>query len=291
MEQIKQHVMETFRMQSGVVSLALVENPYPYNPFTEGLDVLLLLISEEEGAAGTDHLSIDGDRVLVRTIQMESLQRWVVGGENRSIIEWIVRGEILMDRGGFLTNMREQIMIFPNEMREQKRLVEFNGFLRAYLQAKHELDNQNILDAYSHSLTALHHWAHIVLVEEGKHPELTVWKQMKHVHPGVYKLYEELTASNETLKQRVELVTLACEFTVMNKMKSCCSLLLDVIAEREEPWSIAELQNHREIEELQIDISLVVQNLVKRAYVREVAVMPNSVDTEALELKYIMPAI
>nr|WP_269669539.1 hypothetical protein [Paenibacillus sp. GSMTC-2017] len=57
---------------------------------------------------------------------------------------------------------------------------------------------------------------------------------------------------------------------------------------REEPWSIGELQSHPIITELQVELSLVVHKLVKRAYVREVAVMKDLKDTSALELRYMV---
>jgi hypothetical protein len=178
------------------------------------------------------------------------------------------------------------LLAFPNELREQKQLVEFAHFIRTYLQAKQDLQDNNLLDAYGHILTALHHWAHIALIEAGVHPELTVWRQMRRFNPGIYKLYEELTISSESLEQRVKLVQLACEFSVMNKMKSCCELLFSILAQREEPWSVMELQLHPKLSGLHIDLSLLLQKLVKRGYVREVAIMPDSGDTEALELRY-----
>nr|WP_306813122.1 hypothetical protein [Paenibacillus soyae] len=79
---------------------------------------------------------------------------------------------------------------------------------------------------------------------------------------------------------------LACEFSVMSKMKECCSLLLSLMSTREMPWSIGELQTHPLIDELQVDVSLVVQKLVKRSYLSEVAVMDDPKDAVAIELKY-----
>ncbi|MDQ6421516.1 nucleotidyltransferase-like protein [Paenibacillus sp. LHD-117] len=287
MEHIRTHFMDIYRDRPGLVSLAVIENPYPYNPLIDGLDLLaLLVIDNEAGAEHAEHIRLDGSRALIRTVHRETLQSWISIGEHRNIIEWLVRGEILLDRDGYLAGVRERLLLFPESMREQKRFIEFIGFLRTYLQAKQDLMDGNMLDAYSHVLTALTHWAHIVLIEEGRHPELTVWKQLKRVHPGVYKLYEELTASPETLEQRVQLVMLACEFSVMSKMKSCCDLLIRIMNSRSEPWSIGELHSHPSLAELHVDLSLVIQKLVKRAYVREVAIMQEPQESGAIELRY-----
>lgn len=289
MEHIKAHFADSYRDEPNVVGLAVIENPYPYNPLIDGLDSLVLVVAEGNKARNeTEHVQIAGQRVMIRTIDSISLNEWLAGGENRNIIEWLVRGEILVDRDGYLSSVRERLLQFPETMREQKQFTEFTGFLRTYLQAKQDLLDGNLLDAYSHVLTALHHWAHIVLIEEGRHPELTVWKQLKRVHPGIYKLYEELTVSPETLEQRVQLVMLGCEFSIMSKMKTSCALLFKILGSREEPWSIAELQSHSSINVLHVDLSLVLQKLVKREYIREVAVMNELGDIGALELRYMM---
>lgn len=286
MEHTKALFADIYREQPEVAALAVIQNPYPYNPLIDGLDLLVLVVVHGSAeAVHSEHVQVDGERVLIRQVSKESLEQWIDGGENRSIIEWLARGEILLDCDGYLTGVRDRLLQFPDTMREQKQFAEFIGFLRTYLQAKQDLIDGNLLDAYSHVLSALHHWAHIVLIEEGKHPELTVWKQLKRVHPGVYKLYEELTASPETLEQRVQLVMLACEFSVMSKMKSCCSLLFRIMQSRSEPWSISELQTHPVFQRLHLDLSLVIQKLVKRTYLKEVAVMHES---EALELRYVI---
>lgn len=291
MKHIKEHFIQTHQSQRELLGLIAIENSYAYSPLTEGLDLLLLAIVEQTAVQSIEHVRIEGQHVLIRSASVGQLEQWMASGENKSIIQWIVRGEILLERDSRISDIRERIIQFPDVMREQKRFVEFSGFLRSYLQAKHDYEERNILDAYSNILTALHHWAHIVLIEEGQHPELTVWRQMRRVHPGVYKLYEELTVSPETLEQRVQLVMLACEFTVINKMKDCCSLLFNIMMSREEPWSISELQEHERIKTLHVDLSLLLQRLVKRSLIREVAVMAASGDTEALELRYMTLAV
>jgi len=290
MEHIKSHLLNSFQLDSNIIGLLAVKNPYPYNPLIDGLDLLALVVVEKSGVDdGFGHVQIAGERVLVRRIDAKQLEELLyVTGKNRNIVEWLVRGDVLLDRDHNIRELKERLLVFPHKMREQKQLVEFSGFLRTYLQAKQDVLDGSLLDAHSHVLSALHHWAHIVLIEEGKHPEPKVWKQMRTIHPGIYKLYEELAASPETLEQRVQLVMLACEFTVMNKMKSCCALLFQIVGSRDEPWSLAELQNHEAINVLDIDLSLIVQNLVKRAYLREVAVMEQGYDDGTVDLRYMV---
>jgi len=271
----------------GLIGVMLIDNPYRYNPLIDGLDLLLLAVVERDGRErSVRHVRKEGKRVQIRTVAAAALDEWIAGVESRSIIPWIVRGEILMDRDGYLERVKQRVIDFPEELRRQKLAAEFSAFLRTFLHAKQDLQDGNILDAHSNVLAALHHWAHISLIEDGVHPELTVWAQMKKYNPGIYKLYEELTTSMESLEKRVQLVLLACEFHVMSKMKSCCRLLLDIIESREEPWSVGELMARPELKPLRLDLSLLLRKLVTRGLIREVAALPEANDPDALELQY-----
>ncbi|MBO7747878.1 hypothetical protein I8J29_27165 [Paenibacillus sp. MWE-103] len=286
-DHIKSQFKAVYERDERLISLAAIENPFPYNPLIDGLDLLVLAVTERlEPDKGTEHIRAGGERVQIRTVTPELLEQWTAGGENRSIIQWLARGEILLDRDNYLAQLRDKLLAFPTVLREQKELVEFSGFLRTYLQAKQDLQDNNLLDAYSNVLAALHHWAHIAFIEEGVHPELTVWRQMRRFNPGIYKLYEELTVSPESLEKRVQLVLLACEFSVMSKMKSSCGLLLSILESREEPWSVMELRRHPMLADLHVDLSLLLQKLVMRGYIKEVAYMPTAGDMEFLELRY-----
>lgn len=283
------HILDTLRLQeeADLVGVVSIDNPYRYNPLIDGLDLLLLTVMENDNPARRiRHVRSGGKRVQIRTVTPGLLEEWVAGSQNRSIIPWLVRGEILIDRDGYLAGIKQRLQQFPEELRRQKLAVEFSLFLRTYLQAKQDLQDGNILDAHSSILASLHHWAHISLIEDGIHPELTVWQQMKTYNPGIYKLYEEITTSVETLEKRVQLVLLACEFHVMSKMKSCCRLLLDIIDSRKDPWGVSELLGHPELKPLRLDMSLLLQKLVARGLIREVAVIPDSGNPDELELKY-----
>ncbi|QHT62883.1 hypothetical protein GXP70_24945 [Paenibacillus lycopersici] len=287
MEHIKSQIKAIYEHHEGLVSLAAIDNPFPYNPLIDGLDLLILVVTSREDAdKGIEHVLLNGERIQIRTVTPATLEQWTNGGENRSIVQWLARGEILLDQDNYLANLRDSLLSFPSLLRSQKKLVEFSGFIRTYLQAKQDLQDNNLLDAYSNILAALNHWAHIAFIEEGVHPELGIWRQMRRFNPGIYKLYEELTISPETLEQRVQLVLLACEFSVMSKMKSSCGLLFSILESREEPWSVMELQLHPMLTDLHMDLSLLLQKLVNRGYIREVAYMPTASDMEVLELRY-----
>jgi hypothetical protein len=279
--------VEQFGREKGLISLLVVANPFSYQPLIDGMDRLALVVLDTESPGkDTEHWVWEDMCIQVRRVTQEMLERWIVRGDNRNVVHWLVQGDILIDKENYLLDLCNRLMEWSPLLREQKLLSEFSRFNRTYLQAKQDLKEGQVLDAYSNVLSSLHHWAHIALVEEGMHPELTVWEQMHRVNPGIYKLFEELTTSRETLEQRVQLVLLACEFSMLNKMQSSCALLIRLIESRKQSWSPAELLQHPDLSGLSLDLSLLLQRLVKRGYILEIARPIQQRCAGLLELRY-----
>lgn len=285
MVSLKKQRLEKLRKDDAVLSVLVVDNPSHYSAVTDGFDYLILVISRQVERAQQIHYIEDNIRIQERWITPDWLEEVILHGEQRNIIFWILKGEILLDRETYLESLRHRVLEFPAELREHKLLIEFSKFVRSYLQTKDYLKSEHLLDAYNNILEALHHWARIVIIESGYHPEVTVWSQVRTINPGVYKLYEELTLSKETLKQRVQLVLLACEFSVMSKMQRCCKLLLDLLASREEAWSLQELQQLPKLSDVKAELPLLLNKLVKKSLAREV-VHTADPDLSFLELRY-----
>jgi hypothetical protein len=286
MDHLKLFLSNRYKDQKSIISLICYHNTTPFPSHTDAYDMLVVIVADGEDITRTlFHYIKEGYRIQERWISPVDFELWLFNGDNRNIIYWILQGEILMDRGTYLESLRHRQLEFPDLLKEQKLLMEFSLFLSKFLQSKEYLADGHYLDAYSNILEALQHWARIVIIEEDNHPELMVWRQVRSINPGVYKLYEELTLSSETLRQRVELVILACDFSVMSKMESCCKLLLSILEKRSTPWRIDEIQSHIDLQHLRINVSLLLNKLVKKALVREVAVAMDDTFSE-LELRY-----
>lgn len=289
METIKKQLLELYAFREDVQGLVLMHNMERFPFHTNEYVYYLLVVSTSENVVRkVEHLEINRERVFVRSVHIRELESSSATQNRYNLMDWLMSGEIIADSEQYLDKLKQQIIKFPNKLRDQRKLCEFSGYLETLFQAKRNLSVGNVLDAYSQILISIHHWANIVLIEEGIHPELTVWKQIRKVHPGVYKLYEELIASPETIEQRVELVMLACEFSVMSKMKICCKYLLDIMNEKEEPWSISELQQHPQLQYIVDDITLVVQKLVQGHHLREVGILNNDIQDNVIELQYVL---
>lgn len=277
---------DIFAREEGLVGLLLVDDPYSGRPLMDGSDRLVLIVRESVSSEEEiEHWLREDARIQIRRVTPDMVEKWVVNGD-RSRVQWLVQGEVLSDESGFLDELRRRLDEWPALLRDQKLLSEFSRFIVSYLMAKTDSHNGQTLDAYSNVLAALHYWAHISLVEQGMLPEMTVWEQMRRVNPGIYKLYEELTTSAETLEKRVQLVLLACEFSVLTKMKSSCALLIQVLGSRTEPWSVSELQMEPRLRGLPLDLSLLLQRLVHRGLAREIARPGRGRGALKLELRY-----
>jgi hypothetical protein len=286
MNNLKQFLIDRYNDQNNIISLISYHNTTPFPSHTDAYDLLIVVVAEHgDITRSLYHYIKEGYRIQERWLSPMDLELWLFNGENRNIIYWILQGEIILDHSTYLESLKHRLLEFPDLLKEQKLIMEFSLFLSKFIQSKEYLAEGHYLDAYSNILEALQHWARIVIIEEDNHPELTVWRQVRSINPGVYKLYEELTMSSETLRQRVELVILACEFSVMSKMQSCCKLLLRIVEDGSTPWRVDEIQSHMDLQHLQINISLLLNKLVKKSLIREVAVSLDDTFSE-LELRY-----
>lgn len=283
----KEQIVAGLQQRKDLVGAVAIPDESGFSVLSEGNGLLLVLVTEDGTSDGSiTHYIQDGLRIQERRISRSSLEERLAKREDRAFIQWMIQGEIWVDPQAYLTNVRAELLECPAVIKEQKLLAEFSLFLKRYLQCKEFLHADQILDAYSCILRAIHHWARIVVLEAGAQPESTVWQQVRQYNSGVYKLYEELTASSETLKQRVELVLLACEFSVMSKMGSCCSLLIRILENSDEPMGVEELLQHPSLKgQAAANLPLLLNKLARKALIKEVAV---ATETEwlSLELKY-----
>jgi len=286
-EHIKRQLIDHYSVQLDVEGLVFLHNTERFPFHANDYMYFLLIISRNETVSNhAELLNFCSERIFVRTVHKSSMEYPLANHKRFNFIDWLLSGEIIYDAGEYLSKLKAHLIAFPDELREQRKLYEFSGYVSTLYQTKKNLAEGNVLDAYSQILLSIHHWAHIVLIEEGIHPELTVWKQLRRVHPGVYKLYEELIASPETIEQRVELVMLACEFSIMSKMREYCKYLITIMDEREEPWSISELQSHPKLKHLVDNLILVVQKLVQGHHLKEIGVLSEEEEDHVIKLKY-----
>lgn len=154
-------------------------------------------------------------------------------------------------------------------MLQKSIFVEFVHFLQRYLEAKRFLENGHYLDAFHCTIFSLQHWARLAVIEVGNYPEDTVWDQIKKIEPSIYKLYEELITSHESVPQRIELLLLAFEFAIMSKLENSTQFLLGILRSEHRPWTIREISNELMLTENPFSVDLVLHKMAKRSLVKE----------------------
>ncbi|WP_110931402.1 nucleotidyltransferase-like protein [Paenibacillus bouchesdurhonensis] len=268
-----------YRHNSGEFHSSLIYN----------FELVVITVCEGMNEAGIEieHCTNGDMQYQLLYIGNEDLKRWVMTGENREIVQCFLHGEIIWDVEGELARLCNEIIEFGEGMREQRKFIEFAKFLKMYIEAKRYTQDLDFLDAYYNVLQALKHYARIELIEQGILPESSVWEQVRPLNSVVYKLFDELTDNKETLEQRIQLVLLACEFTIISKMSDCCSVLLRILSSRKDAWSIQELRQLPELEHVREEVPMLLRKLVYHSLAYEVTSEPKGSIGEEREIKYL----
>ncbi len=140
----------------------------------------------------------------------------------------------------------------------------------------------NFLDAYSNVTESLHHLARLSVLDKGLYPEVTVWSQVKKIQPEIYKLYEELLFSKESLEKKLELLFLAIEFMINSRTHDGAQHILETMLEKE-IWSVQELHTHKELKFYSGDLEVFVEYLIDKGYI---IVEPIASKNESIQHRY-----
>ncbi|MDQ0196692.1 nucleotidyltransferase-like protein [Paenibacillus wynnii] len=273
----------------GVVTLRQQGNIPFQSALLHEYDRLVLMLHNELEKERIIRHSIDGDlRTQTLHVDIQALERAVSAGDNNELVTSLLGGEIIWDPQGILENLRQTILQFDQPLKERVLFMEISRFLHMYVKSKRYIAAGCIMDAYNCVLIALYHWARIEVSEGGRFPEPAVWDQLKSQNTSVYKLYEELTISTETLEQRVELVLLACEFAIMSKMADCCTMLLTILGSRNEPWSVEELLIQPGLSHLEAELPIILRKLVSRSLIREITSWADANAGDGHTVRYVM---
>lgn len=230
-------------------------------------NILLIVVKNSEVPIYTKHYLYDDQKTAMHIISEETLYKWIYVGSNRKIIDWIVHGKILFERNEYLHNLRTKIQDAPILGRKIKMGIQYSKLIRRYLEARAFFNQGDYLDAYNYVIKSLHHLARLSVIDNGLTPEITVWSQIKKLEPEIYKLYEELVMSHESLEKRLELLLLAIEFLVNSKTKEGAQHILEIMAAQEN-WTIQQLHNHKELRYYSKDLEVFIEYLIEKGCIQ-----------------------
>ncbi|WP_062105437.1 nucleotidyltransferase-like protein [Bacillus niameyensis] len=276
MEEILKSICVEKEDSENTLGILVIEKKQQLSPSTNTFDfILLVIVRQRTDSTSIMHYQYNDKRIALHNVTEQQIKEWILFGSNNKIIEWIHEGEVLFDKNEFVLNLRNELRDFPFYDRKLKIGVEFAKLIRRYLNGKSFFETGQFLDAYNHMIHCLHHLARLAIIEKGFYPELTVWSQVKQMDPEIYKLYEELVNSEESIEKRLDLLFIASEFLIFSRTKIGAGHLLETL-EMQTQWSIGELKSHPELHYYGVDLDLLVEYLIDKDFITVVEVPINT---------------
>ncbi|WP_040206486.1 nucleotidyltransferase-like protein [Neobacillus jeddahensis] len=270
MEDILRPIYQERASQSNTLGVLLIEKKQKSSHITDSFDVILLIVVKEaEQPLFIKHYTYDNKKAAMHVVAESLMQEWLLLGTNRRIFEWVHEAKILFDRNEYVADLKTELREFPFNGRKIKMGLEFAKLIRRYVDGKALFESKQFLDAYNHVVHSLHHLARLAVIENGLHPELTVWHQVKQIEPEIFKLYEELVNSEETLEKRLELLFLASEFMIHSRTTIGSSHLLEVLSGKEH-WLFNEIMNEEELIPYSVDLAVLLEYLIEKRLIEVV---------------------
>lgn len=272
MEDILRPIYQERASQANTLTVLIIEKKNNEDTVTDTFDAILLMIVKElEVPVYIKHYTYENKKAALHIVREDQLKEWLLLGSNRKIVEWITQGKILFDRNEYMNQLKDELRDFPFHERKRKIGFEFAKLIRRYMDGKVFFENKQYLDAYNHVVHALHHLARLAVIENGFLPEITVWNQVKQIEPEIFKLYEELIMSDESIEKRLELLFLASEFLIHSRTRFCASHLLEVMEEKDQ-WTINELLSNPALAYYGVDLGILLEFLVEKNLIEEIRV-------------------
>jgi hypothetical protein len=264
MEDILRPIYQERASQLNTLGVLLVEKKQKLSHITDSFDVILLvLVKEADQPLFIKHYTYNEKKAAMHIITEAQLHEWLLLGSNRKMFEWLHEAKVIFDRNEYVANLKTELREFPFNGRKIKMGLEFAKLIRRYVDGKALFEGHQFLDAYNHVVHSLHHLARLAILENGLHPELTVWHQVKQMEPEIYKLYEELVHSEETLEQRLELLFLASEFMIHSRTEMGTVHLLEVLSSKE-VWLFHEIMSEKELIPYSVDLAVLLEYLIEK---------------------------
>ncbi|WP_342598972.1 nucleotidyltransferase-like protein [Psychrobacillus sp. FSL H8-0483] len=267
MEALLRPIYQERASDPNTLGIILVEKREEVSPMTDTFDSILFIItSESNQPVYTKHYTYNDKKAALHIFTQKQLRKWLILGTNPKMVDWLINGRVVFDRNEYLEGLKQELYEFPINGRKARMGIEFAKLSRRYLEGKLFFEQLNFLDAYNHIIDSLHHLARLAVFENGMHPEIMVWKQVKQLDPSIYKLYDELISSEESLEKRLELLFLASDFLIHSRTKDGAQHILEVLSLKEF-WTIQEIHEQEELKNYSVDLEVFIEFLVDKGFI------------------------
>jgi len=276
MEHILRPIYQERASHANTLGVLMIDKKQKEMTVTDTFDtVMFIIVKEAEQPVFIKHYTYSEKKAALHIVTEKQLREWILLGNNRRIFEWIYNGRVVFDRNDFIHDLKNKLKEFPVQERKKKMALEFSKLIKRYMDGKAFFENKHYLDAYNDVVHSLHHLARLAVIENGFHPEVTVWSQVKQIEPAIYKLYIELVNSDEDIEKRLELLFLASEFLIHSRMKTSVQHILEVL-EGKEYWTFNELMEQEELLIYSVDLGMLLEYLIEKHLIEEVNVLTKS---------------
>lgn len=276
MEDILRPIYQERASQTNTLGVLIIDKKQNEMTVTDTFDtVMLIIVKEAEHPVFIKHYTYAEKKAALHIVTEQQLRNWILLGNNKRIFEWIYNGRVVFDRNEYIYQLKNELKEFPVNERKQKMALEFAKLIKRYMDGKAFFENKHYLDAYNDIVHSLHHLARLAVIENGFHPEVTVWSQVKQIEPEIYKLYVELVNSDEPIEKRLELLFLASEFLIHSRMRTSTSYILDVLKEKE-AWTFNDLLEKEELLIYAVDLGMLLEYLIDKHLIEVVNVSTKS---------------
>lgn len=267
MEALLRPIYQERASEPNTLGVILVEKRADFSPITDMFDsILLILTKESEVPVFTKHYMYEDKKTALHIITEKQLRKWLLLGTNPKLVDWLINGRVVFDRNEYVESLKQELYVFPINGRKARMGIEFAKLTRRYLEGKLFFEQRNFLDAYNHMVDSLHHLARLAVFENGMHPEVMVWNQVKALDPSIYKLYDELISSDESLEKRLELLFLASDFLIHSRSKDGAQHIIEVLGSKEF-WTIQEIHEQEELKNYSVDLEVFIEFLIDKGYI------------------------
>jgi len=266
----QQTYLEMLQKRFDVQAVLILPDSDMLVPFREGT-FYIVVVNQPDVDTVFRRMRIQKQIIVEQQISTWHLEKAAACGIDERLAAMLGKAEIVWEKDGYMKQMKQRLCRLPESLQKKFICREYSRLLRFCHEAKERLQRGVALDAYHSLIQSLHSWARLIVYEAGEHPQTALWSQVKQMDASVYKLYEELSYNAEALEKRIELLLLAMEFWITSRMKDSVRFLIEVMEKKNGPWSLQELMNHPLIQEAEIEIPLIVDKMVQRSLIQEVA--------------------
>jgi hypothetical protein len=272
-DQIYPEIKREMEFHSAAVGALAIPSPSAPLTAVEPVDLLVLVFSN--GVCSPEKTAIhlyQSWRIKTVWISLSEAFTSIIADERPQLVEWICNGDIVYDPDQKIEELTAFVRHFPADYRLKKMCIELCRLLDGYQLSRWHLKAGEEMDAYYFVQEMLRRWGRLAVMESGELPRQDLWSQVRRLQPGVHKWYQELASGGESPQQRIQLVLMAVEYAVFSRLEWYGQYVLDMLHKQKGMWSLQELNEQFNSGGVFVDLSLLVEEMVKRSLVEEITV-------------------